>query len=245
MLDFKLSGWNAFSPGLSSIKLWSQWSNNEYDHDLLKSNEKPLLKGIPPLLRRRFTDVGKLTIGSAMPMLEDYGQIPMVFASRHGDVDLTLSLLESIADKEPLSPTKFSLAVHNAISGLMSIARKDVSEVTAIAATNALIPNALLEAATQLQVHDHVLCVICDTPLPRVYQPFADSCQFPYAIALILSKTEGVSLTLKHQLYEASSCNNQDELKAFIALLCNHTVSISFNSLETQTQWIVERSYHA
>lgn len=246
MLDFKLSAWNAFSPGLSSVSLWSEWSKNDYEYDLAKSHEKPLLKDIPPLLRRRFTEIGKAAVSSVMPMLEGYQQIPIVFASRHGDVDLTLSLLEAIAQKEPLSPTKFSLAVHNAISGLISIARKDVSEVTAIAASNALIPNALLEAATQLQSNDQVLCVICDTPLPKLYEPFAESCEFPYAIALILSKSEGIPFSLRYQREkEAPETLDCDELKSFIALLCDHTSSANFSVPEMKTQWNLERQHHA
>lgn len=241
MLDFKLSGWNAFAPGLGSIGLWKQWSNNEYEYDLIQNNEKPLLKDIPPLLRRRFTDIGKLAVGSAMPMLKDNQAIPVVFASRHGDVDLTLSLLESIANDELLSPTKFSLAVHNAISGLMSIARKDFSEVTAIAATNALIPNALLEAATQLQNHDNVLCLICDTPLPDLYRPFSHSSAFPYAIALMLSKCEGETFTLKHGFSDSIDESQEDELKSFIALLCQHADKVCFDNPETNTQWTVKR----
>ncbi|MEH6626324.1 MAG: beta-ketoacyl synthase chain length factor [Motiliproteus sp.] len=156
---------------------------------------KGALKQIPPMIRRRFSALGKVAVSAALPILSNCQSIPSVFASRHGDAALTLSLLNDIAKDEPMSPTGFSLAVHNAVSGLFSIARKDFSEITSIAAMEGLVLQALLEAVAQLQDRERILCVIYDVPLPEFYD--CDSDPFPYAIALVISHTEGLPFTLE------------------------------------------------
>ncbi|MBJ7538706.1 beta-ketoacyl synthase chain length factor [Marinomonas transparens] len=240
MLSFKLKTWNAYAPSLESIDSWGNWLNDKNQSSEKQRN--PSLKKLPLMLRRRFSAIGKCAVEASMPMLAEGQHIPLVFASRHGDVGLTLSLLESIAKNEPLSPTSFSLAVHNAVSGLLSIARKDPSETTAIAATENLIPLALLEAASQLQVHDQVLCIICDMPLPDLYKPFADSPLFPYAIAIVLSRQEGETLSLENQpLNKSTSSPQDDELKELIALLCHQSSTAHFLNKQLNTEWIIKR----
>lgn len=211
MLSFKLQAWNAQAPGLESISDWGHWLEQPFplSHELPKLS----LKQIPPMLRRRFTELGRCAAGAALPLLEDVTAIPGVFASRHGDTPLTLSLLEGIADGEPMSPTGFSLAVHNAVSGLLSIARKDVSEVTAIAAFDSLIPHALLEAATQLQSRDKVLCLIYDVPLPELYQAYSPSEPFPFALAMLLSRDEGVDISIQQHPSEDTQSLSSDVLR--------------------------------
>jgi hypothetical protein len=49
--------------------------------------------------------------------------VPLVFASRHGDVARSMDLLGALVSDQPLSPTGFGLSVHNAIAALYSIAR--------------------------------------------------------------------------------------------------------------------------
>ncbi len=189
VVSFQLETWSAMAPGLNTIDDWQDWLDSP------RAIEEPLgkvsLKEIPPLLRRRFSTPGKCALGAALPILEDGEMIPSIFASRHGDSALTLSLLSAIGRNDTMSPTGFSLAVHNAVSGLFSIARKDTSEVTTIAAMEGLVLQALIEAVGQLKVSKRVLCVIYDTPLPDPYSRCTTSDLFPYAIAIILTRTSG------------------------------------------------------
>ena len=185
------------APGLESRDDWKQWLQHPVAID------EPLgrnpLKSIPAMLRRRFNTLGKCAIGAAMPLVEGVAAIPSIFASRHGDTELSFSLLEAMGREEPMSPTRFSLAVHNAVSGLFTIARKDTSEVTSIAAMEGLVLQTFIEAIGQLQFCDKVLCVIYDIPLPVFYKNYcADATEsFPYAIAMILGGVEGASYSLE------------------------------------------------
>ena len=100
-----------------------------------------------------------------------------------------MSLLEDIGRDEPISPTAFSLAVHNAVSGLFSMARKDTSEVTSIAAMEFVVFQSICEALGQLQNTERVLCVLYDVPLPEFFAKYCAGVPFPYAIAVIISQS--------------------------------------------------------
>lgn len=240
MVGFKLQSWNAFAPGLENHNAWSDWI--QHPSDLPSGLAKTSLKQIPPMLRRRFTELGRCAAGAALPLLENIDSIPGVFASRHGDTPLTLSLLEGIANGEQMSPAGFSLAVHNALSGLLSIARKDLSEVTAIAATDNLIPNAIIEAVTQLQDRSRVLCVIYDVPLPELYQPYCDSIPFPHAVAMILSREEGDDFILQSDTDGISDANENNDFIRLIRLLSGLDSSARYGRTGTNSVWRISRT---
>jgi hypothetical protein len=209
MLSFHVESWSAIAPGLESRDDWECWLQHP-----VAINEplgKIPLKTIPAMLRRRFNTLGKCAMGAAMPLVDGIHTIPSIFASRHGDTELTFSLLKAMAQDEPMSPTGFSLAVHNAVSGLFSIARKDTSEVTSIAAMEGLVLQTFFEAIGQLQCVEKVLCVIYDTPLPDFYKNHcADATEsFPYAIAMILGSREGTSYSLE-QMKAVPQRNSSD-----------------------------------
>ncbi|UTW03883.1 beta-ketoacyl synthase chain length factor [Amphritea atlantica] len=240
MVGFKLQSWNAFAPGLENHSAWRDWI--QCPAELPSGLGKTSLKQIPPMLRRRFTELGRCAAGAALPLLENIDSIPGVFASRHGDTPLTLSLLEGIASDEPMSPTGFSLAVHNALSGLLSIARKDLSEVTAIAATDNLIPNAIIEAVTQLQDSSRVLCVIYDVPLPELYQPYCDSIPFPHAVAMILSREEGEDFILQSEADCIPGADENNDFMRLMRLLTGLDSCARYGSALTRSEWRISRA---
>jgi hypothetical protein len=235
LVSFKLQSWSAFAPGLENKTAWAEWllSPHPLPAELLKVS----LKQIPPMLRRRFTELGKCVASAALPLLDDIEPIPGVFASRHGDTHLTLSLLEGIADQSEMSPTGFSLAVHNAVSGLLSIARKDVSAVTAIAATEALIPHALLEAVTQLQDSEQVLCVIYDVPLPALYRSYCMTEVYPFAVAMIVSRDEGESVVLDNVDASPSPEAGGNDTERLLRFLCGLDTQAFFGSVGSDWHW--------
>ena len=197
MLNFRLESWSAIAPGLESLDDWKQWLRHPEEIDT------PLgripLDSIPAMLRRRFDTLGRCAMGAALQLVDGNATIPSIFASRHGDTELSFALLEGIARDELMSPTQFSLSVHNAISGLYSIARKDTSTVTAIAAMESLVLQTLFEALGQLQSSERVLCVIYDMPLAKFYSEHSSVADepFPYAIAMILTNRDGVPYRLE------------------------------------------------
>ena len=132
MIKFQIESWAAIVPGIEAREAWQNWLENP--EVVPATLGKIPLKEVPPMLRRRFGALGKCAMAAALQVLKDDDAIPGIFSSRHGDTALTLSLLEEMGRDEPMSPTGFSLAVHNAVSGLFSIVRKDTSMVTSLAA---------------------------------------------------------------------------------------------------------------
>lgn len=142
------------------------------------------------MLRRRLSAFGRLAATTSTELLSPDESIPVVFASRHGDAHRTLELLQALASGDDVSPASFSMSVHNAVAGILSIARGDTSAVTAVAAADNLLLAALLEASAQLQDAPRVLCVLCDLPLPALYTAIEDAPTEPWALALLLERPE-------------------------------------------------------
>lgn len=212
MVNFQIESWAAIAPGLETRDSWHNWLENP---EIVPATlGKIPLKEVPPMLRRRFGALGKCAMAAALQIIKEGESIPGIFSSRHGDTALTLSLLEEMGRDEPMSPTGFSLAVHNAVSGLFSIVRKDTSMVTSLAAMEGLVLHTLLEAVGQLQGSDRVLCVIYDIPLSELYSRYCTGDDFPYAIAVILGHGEGEGYSIERceQLVSSESAQYQDVL---------------------------------
>jgi hypothetical protein len=143
---------------------------------------------MPMLLRRRLGKLGQLAVSAAY----EAGAAPSVryvFSSRHGEFGRTLALLRGAALGEPLSPAEFSVSVHNALAGLLSIASKATSGHTALAAGADSFAYGLVEAAASLAAapDQPVLLVYYDEPLPAPFDELVPpGGEAPLACALLL-----------------------------------------------------------
>lgn len=142
------------------------------------------------MMRRRLGRLGRIALHTACAVLPPAG-CPTVFASRHSDVERSEQLLQELADTGALSPTSFSLSVHNAIGAALGIARQDTHRMSAVSAGTETAAAAVVEAAGLL--HDgaeEVVLVHYDDALPARYRAYADEPDAPYAWALRLT-TQG------------------------------------------------------
>lgn len=222
MINLELECWSALAPGLNTSEMWQSWFTDA-SMDAFEESP-PSVKQIPPLLRRRFSTLGKYAAASTLNLLDDGESLPGIFASRHGDTGLTLSLLKEIGQAEPISPTGFSLAVHNAVAGIISIARNDKSPITAISSMQGLLLQTLFEAVVQLEFHQRVLCVLYDIPLPDLYRPYELGPRFPFALAFIVRRpsSSAANLKLKPIAEAGSELSTYDEIFQFINLLADN-----------------------
>ncbi|MEO8411523.1 MAG: beta-ketoacyl synthase chain length factor [Propionivibrio sp.] len=151
--------------------------------------ESPDIGFVEPLLRRRLSRLAKMSLRVAHDCAQDLPGLRLVFASRHGDLTRTTAMLGDLADGEPLSPTVFSLSVHNASAGLFSIVRGDTTATTAVSAARSSFGFGLLEAAAQFADDPGapVLLVYADEPAPDVYGAEAASTGPAHALALLLA----------------------------------------------------------
>lgn len=236
MVNFSIERWGAIAPGLTEKADWQKWLLNP---SKLDSDLDPVgLKQFAPMIRRRFGKLGKCAMGAALQVADDSTQIPCVFASRHGNAQLTLDLLSGIASSDDMSPTGFSLAVHNAISGLYTIARDDKSPVTSLAAAQSIILHTIIEAVGQLQEYPSVMCVIYDLPLPEIIREYSDY-DFPFAIAFVVSREgEEMPVSITNKNLESSVETNATEFVDFVSFLTG--VKSCFNSQVNGINWRIE-----
>lgn len=140
--------------------------------------------------------------------------IPVVFCSRHGEVRRSIEILEPLARDEPISPAAFSLSVHNAISGLYSIASVDTAPMTALAGGADGAAQGLIEACAQVAAgSEEVLLVSYDEPLPEIYQAYRDAPETPYAWAWLITAPQGRAYSLSWQA--PSAMDAEPETEAF------------------------------
>ena len=143
---------------------------------------------VEPMLRRRLGPLGRGMLHCAGRVAEGMGPLASVFASRHGDVVRAMPILEDLARGLPPSPTAFSMNVHNAVAGVWSIARRDPSPSTSLAAGPETLAWGLVEAlAMHAAAPDSpLLFVYGDEPLPALFSAFADRERPAQALALLI-----------------------------------------------------------
>jgi hypothetical protein len=152
---------------------------------------------LPPLMRRRCSALTRAMLHVAFQTAtpEELGTLPSVFASRHGEVRATLSLLDVLARRQPVTAAAFSHSVHNAQVGLFSIAANNRGITSAVAAGEDTFGAAFLEAVmTRHRAgRDTALLVVADEVLPDVFASFCDDPPVPYAVGMMLG-SEGTRI---------------------------------------------------
>ena len=193
---FKIDQWRAWAPGLDTVDDWQAWQQAPFAP--ADEGQQPDVSFLPAMQRRRLSRLARMLFHVAWPIAETQGPLPLVFVSRHGETPRTLNILADLARNEPLSPTQFSLSVHNAIIGLWSILRADASEMSALAGEADGLEQGLLEAASLLgDGASAVLLVVAEETPPELYAPFIDDVPFSYAVALLLTPGNDWQLSLQ------------------------------------------------
>jgi Beta-ketoacyl synthase, N-terminal domain len=193
-VQFSIARHASWAPGLVTDEAWRSWARSPFP---LALSDEPLLKAMPPMLRRRAAVLGKMALEVAYACLGEDAGVPVVFCSRHGEVARAVELLSAMARGEALSPNSFSMAVHNAIPGLFSIARKEGASHIALAAGASTLEQGVIEACSLLaDGAPSVLLVMADNALPAVFEPFADCAEQPHAFAWLLTAAGAAQLEL-------------------------------------------------
>ncbi len=190
MIAAEIRRWSAWSPGREDPDAWRRWCR---DPQPLASEGRPDGSFLPALLRRRCGPLARAMLGTAWACCDEQ-QLPRVasvFASRHGNINESIELLERLADGQPLSPTRFSHSVHNAQAGLFSIAAGNREASSSIAACESTFGHAWLEALTLLErvPERPLLLVVGDVPLDPTFADLVEEPAGFYALALLLAST--------------------------------------------------------
>lgn len=171
MKHFSIHRWAAWAPGLQDDSSWIHWLNHPVA--LSDSGETPALVEMPANMRRRANRSGRAALQATYWSNPENN--PIVFASRYGEIDRSVEMLEQLADEGTVSPTAFSMSVHNAVGALFSIAARHKGNYTAIASGEETVEAAFAEALGLLADGEpYVTVVYYDAPLPEPYRQFAE-----------------------------------------------------------------------
>ena len=158
----------------------------------------PDVSFIPAMARRRMTALQRAFFAVAKQALDAAGigegeMLPVVFASRWGEIGETLKLFRQFHEEGEMSPAGFSVSVHNASPGAWSLFRGDKSAYTAIAAGETSFDDGWLEAALQARESPsgRVLFVYAEEPTPEFYRPHFPDVQEGMALARVAEIAEG------------------------------------------------------
>jgi Beta-ketoacyl synthase, N-terminal domain len=230
MPDFNLCQWSAWAPGLSVS-----------DDRLIEPGNVAVPKNVPKMLQRRLTPLAKAVFNVAEPCVDHGKLLPVVFSSAHGEICKSLDMLKTIQAGLELSPTAFSLSVHNAIAGLFSIAYGNSQEITVLAPGQEGIAPAFIEALGMLhEGADEVLIILYDEPIADFYPiaPFNLNTALPCVLGLRIALT-GVGLAL--QFCRSSQSRDDGEhpvqLLALIRFLLAEEQSLSLGNQGHSWTW--------
>lgn len=184
MLSFSLLDAQALSPGLEQSPQWLQWA--EQGQWPVAPQPLPATPLIPMMMARRLSIGARLAVQLGLEMLARHAIDSAIFASRHGELARSMTLLQGLAAAKALSPTDFSMSVHNTAAGLCSIQGKAVLPMSSLAAGEGSLMAGLTEAIANLQAgHQRVLLVAFEGEVPDFHQPWLASTP-PHAVALVL-----------------------------------------------------------
>ena len=179
---FSIESWSAFAPGIEDDAAWLDWARTPW---LPQGEAVPALTEMAAMQRRRVERLGRAALQVAWRCQADHEcEIPLVFATRHGDLARTHAMLGELARDLPLSPTQFGLSTHNAIPAQYSIARVLVGNYLVVSAGAASTEAAIVEAQALLaDGAPAVLVVMFDGPTPDDFARYRDEPEAWYALA--------------------------------------------------------------
>lgn len=173
---FTLHHWAAWAPGLADPVAWQDWFAAPC---AVVGDEAPALTEMPAMMRRRVERLGRAALQVAYRALQGAPACATVFASRYGDMQRSVDLMRQLANDGAVSPTAFSMSVHNAFAAMFSIARGDRSNYSAVSAGAETAENAFVEAVALLvEGASEVMVVYYDEPLPAPLAHFSPPQEF-------------------------------------------------------------------
>lgn len=193
-LRFTLERWCLWQPGASAEPGWPE--------GVVIPTDSPggALDFLPVMQRRRLSPLARAAIAVAWNCRGPFRGLPAIFHSRHGESGHYFDMLGDLAQGQELSPSRFSLSVHNAVAGLYSLCSDTRAPCVALAGSGDDLGAAFLEAAGMLAEQDggRLLLVFYEQPLPDAYhgQAEAPDCTVALGMRLGAATLPGMKLLL-------------------------------------------------
>ena len=146
---------------------------NTYSY--INTTTKEDISFIPLLLKRKLSDLNRSAFYTLNQTYNDNVDL-IVYASRYGEFDKLLKIINQFKNDNEVSPVLFSSSVHNSTIGSYLSFRHSSKPYTALAAVKDTLPNGILTSIANNQT-----CLLC-------YGDYID--EVPISISVIFSKKE-------------------------------------------------------
>lgn len=210
-LALSVAAWSAWSSSKPERADWENWAAGRTVNS--EGGAKPDVSMVPAMKRRRMSSLSRMAFATALDCLGDSDIKPVcVFATRHGELLRTINIIESLVEGKDISPTDFSLSVHNTALGMFSIFTDNKLPATTVVAGIDTFGAALIEAAVHRHRFPdrHILLVFFDEPLPSPLNSLqvgpAEAC----SISLLLSPTQETNLVIGRRQTKDKSSEHSD-----------------------------------
>lgn len=232
---FCIRGWAAWMPGRETEASWRDWAGAQSAATPVNGGDRA---PIPVILRRRVSPLGQAALRAAWG-LSDIQDARIVLASRHGEFSRTLSILDSLAAGEVVSPADFTLSVHHALIGLLSIATNNRQGHTAIAAGSASFGLGFVEALACLieRPTQPVVLVYYEEGLPVPYDCFNETHDQPLALALTLESVGAGETFSFATMSETSNATGSAQALDFLRFMLTESPKLSSCNEHLAWQW--------
>jgi len=223
------------------LQKWAVWPPLQADAEQDLARQGELLASVPKMLKRRLSPLAKIVFCAANQCIDEHTIIPTVFSSAHGELGKSFAMMEMLEAGEEISPTAFSLSVHNAIAGLFSIAWQNKLQSTVVAPGEEGLAAAFIEALGLLQEGaEQVLLVFYDEPMLDFYPfaPFKLSADESCALALRIAKSgEGQALRMSLLPLTGNDGEQPVQLPAFIRFLSDPQAQLTLKTPQHSWRW--------
>ena len=175
------------------------------------ADDRPDVSFVPALARRRLTPVERAAMHVAHAAMERAraapAGVPVVFASRWGEIGTTFKLISQFREEGEMSPAGFSNSVHNAAPGAWSLFTRSTAPYTSIAGRERSLESGLLEALAQLLADAggkgvaaaRVLFVYAEEATPEFYRPEFPAVEKGCALAALFDLSGGVEVEFRRE----------------------------------------------
>lgn len=199
--------------------------------------KSPNLAHIAPIERRRLSKGARFCVS----LLKEHENLPVVFSSKHGEINRCFSLQQSLAAYEPLSPASFCISVHNAIPAQNAIFSKNTAEISAISA-NLSLESGILNAVMKFDENCDKVAVL--SYFEAVNNELMQNGDLIYAVLVEVEKGENFSIEISPNLEPNSNENSinltQNSDFEFLLNLQNHKKSWVVKEPNLSWKWVNE-----
>lgn len=190
--------WCALAPGLDCKEQWVKWSHSPVQ-SIDSQAQLPKCSQLPMMMARRLNSGSRLAVDCGLALYRTHHEIDaIVFSSRHGELERNYRLLSELATHTAVSPTNFTMSVHNSAVGSLAVIAKSTIVTSSVSAGEDSFQQGLFEVLSLLYSGcESVLYVDFDGNLPDVYHSKLpeNSILPPYACAFVIKKGSTMECT--------------------------------------------------